>query len=45
MLKRGVVVEDGTHQQLVALGGEYATLWAMQAHSQGELEEDEPFAS
>jgi len=27
----GVVVEDGTHQQLLARGGHYARLWGMQA--------------
>jgi ATP-binding cassette, subfamily B, bacterial len=31
VLKAGRLVEQGTHEQLVALAGEYATLWSMQA--------------
>jgi len=31
VLQRGRVVEQGTHAELVALGGEYAQLWSMQA--------------
>lgn len=31
VLKSGRLVEQGSHQQLLDLGGEYATLWTMQA--------------
>ena len=38
----GAVLEAGTHAELVALGGEYAALWAMQ-QAQGYNEEgDQP---
>ena len=33
----GVVAESGTHDELVALGGRYAALWAVQT---GELARD-----
>jgi ATP-binding cassette, subfamily B, bacterial len=28
---KGRIIEDGSHGQLLALGGHYAQLWAMQA--------------
>jgi ATP-binding cassette, subfamily B, bacterial len=31
MLEGGQIVEDGSHEQLVALGGRYATLYELQA--------------
>ena len=40
VLDHGHVVEDGTHQELVAAGGEYAGLWNRQTG--GFLEADEP---
>ena len=49
VLQRGKVVETGTHAELVALGGEYAMLWAMQhadhAGSAAENPETGSFAS
>jgi ATP-binding cassette subfamily B protein len=30
-IENGKVIEDGTHEQLIAKGGKYATLWSMQA--------------
>ena len=30
VLKDGVIIEDGTHEELVRKGGEYATLWERQ---------------
>ena len=33
VLQRGRVAEEGTHAQLVALGGEYAKLWAVQSQA------------
>lgn len=37
VLKRGRIIEDGTHEQLLSLGGVYATLWHHQ--SGGFIEE------
>ncbi len=37
VFEKGVIVEDGTHQQLIAHNGVYARLWAMQ--SGGMLQE------
>jgi ATP-binding cassette subfamily B protein len=31
VLEGGRIVEDGSHKELVALGGRYASLYAMQA--------------
>ncbi|MGI8915544.1 MAG: hypothetical protein ACR2JY_17460 [Chloroflexota bacterium] len=31
VLEDGCIVEDGSHDELVALGGRYATLYEMQA--------------
>jgi ATP-binding cassette subfamily B multidrug efflux pump len=39
VIDEGRVVEQGTHAELIALGGEYARLWARQ--SGGFIEEDE----
>lgn len=32
VLRAGELIEQGTHDQLVAVGGEYARMWATQAH-------------
>jgi ATP-binding cassette, subfamily B, bacterial len=37
VLNDGVVAEAGTHEELLALGGRYAALWAVQT---GELAAD-----
>ena len=42
VLDRGRIVEDGTHAELIALNGIYATLWSHQ--SGGFIESDEPVA-
>ncbi|WP_045234773.1 ABC transporter ATP-binding protein [Deinococcus pimensis] len=36
VLRAGKLVEDGTHAELLAQGGEYAALWRMQAEKYGE---------
>lgn len=33
VLSHGAIVEDGTHEELVAAGGEYASLWSRQTGS------------
>ncbi len=38
VMKQGQLIEDGTHQSLLAAGGEYAELWALQA---GQYQEEE----
>ncbi|MFN6572311.1 ABC transporter [Nostoc minutum NIES-26] len=35
VLKAGHLIEDGTHQELLQHGGEYTTLWNMQAQQYG----------
>ncbi|MCC5639481.1 ABC transporter ATP-binding protein/permease [Nostoc sp. CHAB 5844] len=35
VLKAGHLIEDGTHQELLQRGGEYTTLWNMQAQHYG----------
>ncbi|WP_027891709.1 ABC transporter ATP-binding protein [Calidithermus chliarophilus] len=36
VLKQGRLIEEGSHEQLLALGGEYAELWRMQAEKYAE---------
>ena len=31
MLERGSIIEEGTHEQLLALNGKYAAMWKVQA--------------
>lgn len=35
VMKAGCLIEEGTHQELLQQGGEYATLWNMQAKQYG----------
>ncbi|HIQ06002.1 MAG TPA: ATP-binding cassette domain-containing protein [Anaerolineae bacterium] len=39
VLKDGKVAEEGTHQELLALGGEYARIYNLQYREQDELEQ------
>ena len=41
VLRCGRVVEQGSHAELVALGGEYASLWAMQLRDASDDAHDE----
>lgn len=36
VMKAGQLIEDGTHAELLARGGEYAELWRLQARQYGE---------
>lgn len=40
VMKQGRLIEDGTHLQLLAKGGEYAELWALQASQYDDAVED-----
>ncbi|MGH8190207.1 MAG: ABCB family ABC transporter ATP-binding protein/permease [Rhodanobacteraceae bacterium] len=42
VLDRGRIVERGTHAELLAIGGRYAALWAMQARQPRESRAIEP---
>jgi ABC-type multidrug transport system fused ATPase/permease subunit len=35
-MELGRVIERGTHQQLLARGGRYADMWALQQSTEGE---------
>ncbi|MBO3089715.1 hypothetical protein [Cellulomonas dongxiuzhuiae] len=39
VLEQGRVVEQGTHDDLVAVGGRYADLWAMQSRAYASTQE------
>ena len=36
VMEAGRIIERGTHQQLLALGGRYADMWALQQSAEGE---------
>jgi ATP-binding cassette subfamily B multidrug efflux pump len=42
VIDEGRIIEEGTHAQLLALGGEYARLWARQSGGFIEADEDAP---
>jgi ATP-binding cassette subfamily B multidrug efflux pump len=42
VIDEGHIVEEGTHAELLALGGEYARLWARQSGGFIEADEDAP---
>lgn len=39
VLKEGVVVEQGSHEQLLDQGGVYAELWSKQAHTTASVDD------
>ena len=41
VMKKGRIVERGTHEELLQLQGEYSHLWQTQQHQKGEKEEEE----
>lgn len=41
VIDQGMVVERGSHQQLLSLGGKYSSLWSMQTTAQAEGGSDE----
>ena len=40
VIKDGSIVERGTHEELLAAGGEYASMWLQQQESLQQDEED-----
>jgi ATP-binding cassette, subfamily B, heavy metal transporter len=36
VMELGRIIERGTHQQLLARGGRYADMWALQQSTEGE---------
>ncbi|MBC5768472.1 ABCB family ABC transporter ATP-binding protein/permease [Ramlibacter albus] len=40
VMELGRIIERGTHQQLLARGGRYADMWALQQSAEGELRAD-----
>jgi ATP-binding cassette subfamily B multidrug efflux pump len=42
VLDKGHIVEEGTHAQLLALGGRYAQLWSRQSGGFLDVAHEEP---